>query len=489
MTRPVHRRSSQHAFDHPILDADGHFVEFFPTFLDYLVAEAGTKAGERFQTEWDRSYLSANWYGQSPEERRDRRTIRPAFWNVPTRNTLDLATAMLPELLYERLDEIGSSFAVIYPGLGLAAIQFHDEEVRRASSRALNKMYADLFREFSDRMTPVAVIPTHTPEEAIAEMEYVTRELSLKAIVMPSHVQRPIRAIEREFPGSSDSAFWLDSYGIDSEYDYDPLWESCLELGLVPSFHSPGIGWGSRRSISNYVYNHIGHFAAASEAVAKSLFLGGVTRRFPELRFAFLEGGVGWALGLLSDLASHWKKRNRDAIANYDPNNIDRERFEELFERYGSRVLGKHELVAGSEMVLAASGSAENPALLDEFARCEIESVEDLIGLFVPNFYFGCEADDPITPSAFDVSRNPGNARLNAIYGSDIGHWDVPDMAGVLAEVLEPVEKGLMTEADFRAFVFENPARLLTSGNPDFFRGTIVEEDVNRMLAKDDRAP
>ena len=62
-------------------------------------------------------------------------------------------------------------------------------------------------------------------------------------------------------------------------------------------------------------------------------------------------------------------------------------------------------------------------------------------------------------------------------------------MAGVLAEVLEPVEKGLMTEADFRAFVFENPARLLTSGNPDFFRGTIVEEDVNRMLATDDRTP
>jgi len=136
-------------------------------------------------------------------------------------------------------------------------------------------------------------------------------------------------------------------------------------------------------------------------------------------------------------------------------------------------------------MVLAASGSEEDPALLDEFARCEIESVEDLIGLFVPNFYFGCEADDPITPSAFDVSRSPGNVRLNAIYGSDIGHWDVPDMAGVLAEVLEPLDEGLMTEDDFRAFVFENPARLLTSANPDFFRGTIVEDDVKRLFATD----
>ena len=484
MTHPTDRSSPQRSFDHPIIDADGHFVEFFPSFLDYLVAEAGSKAGDRFQAEWDRTFLSSHWYGQSPEERRDRRSIRPAFWNVPTRNTLDLATAMLPELLYERLDEIGSSFAVLYPGLGLAANQFHDEEVRRASSRALNKMYADLFRDFSDRMTPVAVIPTHTPEEAIAEMEYVVHELSLKAIVMPSYVQRPIRAIEGKFPGTPDAALWLDTYGIDSEHDYDPLWASCLELGLVPTFHSAGMGWGSRRSISSYVYNHIGHFASASEAVAKSLFLGGVTRRFPDLRFSFLEGGVGWALGLLSDLISHWKKRNRDAIANYDPQNIDREQFQKLFEHYGSRVLGRHELVAGSEMVLAASGSQEDPALLDEFARCEIESVEDLIGLFVPNFYFGCEADDPITAAAFDVSRNPGNVRLNAVYGSDIGHWDVPDMAGVLAEVVEPLDKGLMTEDDFRAFVFENPARLLTAANPDFFRDTIVEEEVKGMLAE-----
>jgi hypothetical protein len=29
--------------------------------------------------------------------------------------------------------------------------------------------------------------------------------------------------------------------------------------------------------------------------VIQRSFLGGVTRRFPELRFAFLEGGVGWA--------------------------------------------------------------------------------------------------------------------------------------------------------------------------------------------------
>src|ERR1700683_2736065 len=34
------------------------------------------------------------------------------------------------------------------------------------------------------------------------------------------------------------------------------------------------------------------------------------TRRFPSLKFAFLEGGVGWGCSLYNDLIGHWAKRN-----------------------------------------------------------------------------------------------------------------------------------------------------------------------------------
>ena len=55
-------------------------------------------------------------------------------------------------------------------------------------------------------------------------------------------------------------------------------------------------------------------------------------------------------------------------------------------------------------------------------------------------------------PSAFDARRNPGGVRLGALFGSDIGHWDVPLMEDVLGEVYEPVEKdGLPTgQSDLR---------------------------------------
>jgi hypothetical protein len=105
---------------HPILDADGHWLEFEPAVFDYLKEVAGADMAARYQS-WERNQSIGVWYRLSPEERRDRRALRPIWWAWATKNTLDRATATLPKLLYERLDETGIDFAVIYPSLGLSA--------------------------------------------------------------------------------------------------------------------------------------------------------------------------------------------------------------------------------------------------------------------------------------------------------------------------------------------------------------------------------
>ena len=92
------------------------------------------------------------------------------------------------------MDEIGLDFTVLYPTLGLSFPHIENAELRQATCRALNKFCADYFCEYADRMTPAAVIPMHTPQEAIEELEYVARELGFKAIMMAGHVQRPIAA-------------------------------------------------------------------------------------------------------------------------------------------------------------------------------------------------------------------------------------------------------------------------------------------------------
>ena len=97
-------------------------------------------------------------------------------------------------------------------------------------------------------------------------------------------------------------------------------------------------------------------------------------------------------------------------------------------------------------------------------------------------FYFGCEADDPSNAWAFNAKGNPLGARLNAIYSSDIGHFDVPDMLGVVPEAYEMVEDGLVTADDFRDFTFGNVVRLFGSGNPRFFEGTRVAREAAAIL-------
>src|SRR5258707_4072185 len=149
-----------------------------------------------------------------------------------------------------------------------------------------------------------------------------------------SGMSRPVSSTTPSDPDAARLAVWYDVLALDSEHDYDPVWAKCQEVKIAPTFHSSGAAQGLRLSPSNFVYNHIGHFAAAGHAVSKAIFLGGVTRRFPGLRFAFLEGGVGWACQLFGDLIEHWERRNRTALERMDPRKLDRALLMNLVEKY-----------------------------------------------------------------------------------------------------------------------------------------------------------
>ena len=64
--------------------------------------------------------------------------------------------------------------------------------------RGFNIVTADYFSKLSDRLTPAAVIPMHTPEEAIAELEYVTKQLGSKVAMLGSSIARPLPAASFE---------------------------------------------------------------------------------------------------------------------------------------------------------------------------------------------------------------------------------------------------------------------------------------------------
>ena len=179
-------------------------------------------------------------------------------------------------------------------------------------------------------------------------------------------------------------------------------------------------------------------------------------------------------------LFEYWEKRNIDTLLEtLDPEKLDMKLMQEMAEKFGDSTLSVENVLSSSPYW----STSKNIDLdtIDDFSAIEIEKKQDIYDRFIPNFYFGCEADDRLNSIAFNTKLNRMGARLKVMMGSDIGHWDVPDMTQVLVEAHEIVEDGLCTDDDFRDFVFTNAVELHTSMNPDFFKGTVLEGEVKSM--------
>jgi Amidohydrolase len=486
--RPSRSAELKKRLGHPVIDTDIHTIEFAPIFEDYVATYGGVKIVDEFRAGVARG-LNANaseWYRLTPQQRKERRLFRPPFWALPAQNTLDLATVSLPSLLYERLEEQGTDFGVIFPNLSLFSIVTWRDELRRALSRALNHYNADLFRPYADRLTPVAAIPLHTPEEGIAELEFAVNTLGLKTAIIPGGVSRLVKSVAEKYPPAEHPevarfASYVDFLGIDSEYDYDPFWQKVVELGVPLTTHTGSQGWTGRASPSNYMNNHVGHFSDASEAFAKALFFGGVTRRFPELRVGLLEGNGAWGSNAYTHIVDRWEKRGREQVKKYDPRNIDKQLLLSAFAKHGASVFNGKSFTA-EQIVASAQGAItnsrtqqQNAAEIDDFALAGIERVEDIRDRFVRNFFFGVESDDRTVAAAFDTRVNPLAVKLNAFWSSDVGHWDVPELSDTLYNSWQLVEAKILSPEDFTAFVYGNPYRFYTEANPRFFDGTSIE--------------
>jgi predicted TIM-barrel fold metal-dependent hydrolase len=473
--------------DHPVIDADGHWTELYPIFFDFIREVAGPQAMETFRRRYGQRFHA--WYEATPSERQRRRMRRPAFWGVPA-NTQDRAAACIPALFRERLDDWGIDLALVFPSIGLTlGRDVADPDLIAGVIRAYNTMAAEMFAPFGDRIVPVGVISLAEPKEAIAQLEHA-HGLGLRVVTTGGTIAR---AIEQDGEWQADPArrrIYVDGLGLDSPFDYDPVWRRFVELRMPVASHSGSMGWPDRSSPTSFVANHLGHFAQSHHLFARSLFLGGVTERFPALNFAFLEGGVGWACNLYADLIGHWEKRNRRFMAErLAPTNVDRTELRRLFERYtrgDPRFAGKlDDILARNldnlECDISQEELAERDRDADEFARVHIEGPSDVRRLFAERFYFGCEADDPLTALAFDSKLG---LQLRPLLGSDISHFDVPDASEVLEEAWELVEQGRIDESNFRDFTFANAVRLYGGMNPDFFRGTVLEDSARRELER-----
>jgi predicted TIM-barrel fold metal-dependent hydrolase len=465
---------------HPVVDADGHILESLPLLMSYVERLYGAGAVDAFQAE--NAGHPVRTMGS-----RERGEPRSSWWPT-SNNALDQVTCTSPTLFAERMEEMGVDYAVLYPSFGLRLLTTRDDTVRRQMIRAQNTMLADLYADVADKVTAVAAVPMHTPEEAVDELCFVVRELGFKAVTMPPAVARPLPALPDAFP----AARLVDRYGIDSEYDYSPVWQTCVDLGVVATFHG-GQGYlympDGQDSYTNFAANHILAHAYLQLQTLKSLLFAGVPQRFPELRFAFLEGGAGWACDLLHHFEEHREKRSGEGLKLLDPRLMDQELYNDLLEKYGMPVPprtadGLAWRAGGFQMSRTApEAPADAEWIRDEFADSLIESDADIREMFEDRLFFGCEADDRSVYRATDTKGNAMNARLQPLFSSDAGHFDLPDIRFAVPESHKLVERGLIDDTAYNDFVFGNAVRMYGSMHHGFFTGTTIETEAQAVLA------
>ena len=473
--REIHAKHSKSTavrakLNYPVIDADAHVLEGDWAVMDFVKKVGGSDIQKKLEK-----------IG-TPTQTRQHRSM---FWAAPSgKYTIDRATCMMPKLYAERLEDAGIDFAVIYTTHGISLNQIRDDEMRQVLARALNMLYADMFKDVSHRMTPSAVVPTWTPKEAIAELEFAVKELGLKTITLSGEVRDAVPEVAAVDPDLGALTQRITSICFEPRdgNDYDPFWQRCMDLGVLPAGHAGAQKTARRQSPNVYSFNRLGTFGVGNEFFARSLIFGGVCRRFPKLKFAFLEGGAGWATQLYNDLFEIFEKRNIDWIYEHqDPSKLDVALMEEMFDRFGHRDYLSKERWRQSPDLPQSRRDDDRPK--NDWEAAGIKSGADIRDQFATNFYFGAEADDAMTAIAFNQKLNHYGVKLKAIFSSDIGHWDVPDMTKVLHEAWEMVERELITEDDFRLFVYENTAEMHASMNPDFFKGTAVEQDVAKLMA------
>ena len=154
------------------------------------------------------------------------------------------------------------------------------------------------------------------------------------------------------------------------------------------------------------------------------------------------------------------------------PDKLDRAKLMSLVEKYGY-----------DDIAAALRERGGLPDSEQAYLTGNVENIdEDWVDLYAKPYYFGCAADDRMNATAFGRT-NPFGSKLNAIFSSDIGHFDVIDMRDPLPEAYELVEDGHITADNFRDFTFANAVKLWGTQNPRFFEGTRVAKEAAAVVA------
>ena len=185
------------------------------------------------------------------------------------------------------LDASGVAGAVLYPTMGLAMAHIKDVKWATVMARCYNDyLYGEYLSQEPERLWGVALLPIQDIAASCDELERCVRDLKMVGGVIP--------------------AVGL-SKGLGHPL-YDPLYQTAVRLNVPLAVHggsSAGLGLDI---LDSFVKILVLEHAVAQQIHFTSFLLDGGPVRFPKLKIAFLEAGVGWVPYLMERLDEKYEK-------------------------------------------------------------------------------------------------------------------------------------------------------------------------------------
>jgi len=175
-------------------------------------------------------------------------------------------------LWLEFLDRTEIAQTVLYPTAGLAHNLIRDPEWAIALARAYNDWIHDRYTKQSPRLKAVALLPLQDPVAAAEELRRAVEELGAVGAVLPAvGLKRPLGVA-----------------------DYDPIYAEATRLDVPLGIHGGPAQMLGLDSLDYFAQVHTLAHPFSQMIQMTSIFMSGVFDRFPKVRVAFLEAGIGW---------------------------------------------------------------------------------------------------------------------------------------------------------------------------------------------------
>jgi uncharacterized protein len=186
------------------------------------------------------------------------------------------------------MDREGIETSVLFPTSSFALTKLIERDFAVAYARAYNDFIADVCRE-SPRLKGIGLVAFQDVKAAVQEVNRAVTKLGLAGIAIASQNMK-------EHLGSE--TFW-------------PIYEEIQRLNVPFCVHNRREGPAGDVRFDSFLYMHTIGRPVETIIQFVGLMYAGIPERFPKLRIAFLECGVGWVPYWMERMDEEWEKRGK----------------------------------------------------------------------------------------------------------------------------------------------------------------------------------